>query len=164
MSLPQEQNPCSQWKKRSKQQSGTQSELFRGQLSGLEKPGQPGESRGTVGRDADQPGTDRSADVAAGSQHRVEPRSGERKLEETPDGFHVFGLDWSENGYVYYIDGKESWRVDGPVSHREEFILISTECRGYRYSDQPEENLKKAVLPDYFIVDYVRVYDEVKES
>ena len=90
--------------------------------------------------------------------------SGERKLEETPDGFHVFGLDWSENGYVYYIDGKESWRVDGPVSHREEFILISTECMGYRYSDQPEENLKKAVLPDYFIVDYVRVYDEVKES
>lgn len=90
--------------------------------------------------------------------------SGERKLEETPDGFHVFGLDWSENGYVYYIDGKESWRVDGPVSHREQFILISTECMGYRYSDQPEENLKKAVLPDYFIVDYVRVYDEVKES
>ena len=90
--------------------------------------------------------------------------SGERKLEETPDGFHVFGLDWSENGYVYYIDGKEAWRVDGPVSHREQFILISTECMGYRYSDQPEENLKKAVLPDYFIVDYVRVYDEVKES
>ena len=89
--------------------------------------------------------------------------SGERKLEETPDGFHVFGLDWSENGYVYYIDGKESWRVDGPVSHREQFILISTECMGYRYSDQPDEKLKKAVLPDYFIVDYVRVYDEVKE-
>ena len=90
--------------------------------------------------------------------------SGERKLEETPDGFHVFGLDWSENGYVYYIDGKESWRIDGPVSHREQFILISTECMGYRYSDQPHEKLKKAVLPDYFIVDYVRVYDEVKES
>ncbi len=90
--------------------------------------------------------------------------SGERKLEETPDGFHVFGLDWSENGYVYYIDGKESWRVDGPVSHREQFILISTECMGYRYSDQPDEKLKRAVLPDYFIVDYVRVYDEVKES
>ena len=90
--------------------------------------------------------------------------SGERKLEETPDGFHVFGLDWSENGYVYYIDGKESWRVEGPVSRHEQFILVSTECMGYRNSDQPDEKLKKAVLPDYFIVDYVRVYDEVKES
>lgn len=90
--------------------------------------------------------------------------SGERKLEETPDGFHVFGLDWSENGYVYYIDGKESWRVSGPVSHHEQFILISTECMGYRNSDQPDKKLKTAVLPDFFIVDYVRVYDEVKES
>jgi beta-glucanase (GH16 family) len=87
--------------------------------------------------------------------------SGPKKLEDTPDGFHVFGLDWSPNGYVYYVDGKESWRVDGPVSDREQFILISTECMGYREGNQPNEVLKKAVLPDYFIVDYVRVYDEV---
>lgn len=88
--------------------------------------------------------------------------SGERKLTETPDGFHVFGLEWNENEYVYYIDGKESWRVTGPVSHHEQFILVSTECMGYRRTDQPDEKLKKAVLPDYFTVDYVRVYDEVK--
>jgi len=85
--------------------------------------------------------------------------SGPRKLDETPDGFHVFGLDWSPDGYVYYIDGKESWRVDGPVSDIEQFILISTECSGYRDSDQPAAELREAKLPDAFIVDYVRVYD-----
>jgi len=88
--------------------------------------------------------------------------SGDRKIEPTPDGFHVFGLEWNENEYIYYIDGKESWRVTGPVSHCEQFILVSTECMGYRQSDNPDPKLKKAVLPDAFIVDYVRVYDEVK--
>lgn len=88
--------------------------------------------------------------------------SGERKLQDTPDGFHVFGLDWSPEGYIYYVDGKESWRSNKAVSHREQFILVSTECMGYRMSDQPDEKLKQAVLPDAFIVDYVRVFDEVK--
>ncbi len=89
--------------------------------------------------------------------------TGDFIIEETADGFHVFGLDWSPDGYTYYVDGKESWHVAGPVSHREQFILISTECMGYRESESPSELLRKAVLPDAFIVDYVRVYDEIKK-
>lgn len=95
-----------------------------------------------------------------GDDHQT-AESGERKLEETEDGFHTFGLDWSKDGYVYYVDGKESWRVDSPVSHTEQFMLISTECDGYRAGNEPVEELKKAVLPDAFIIDYVRVYDEI---
>ncbi|MDD5708145.1 MAG: glycoside hydrolase family 16 protein, partial [Kiritimatiellae bacterium] len=87
--------------------------------------------------------------------------SGDRRLTETADGFHVFGLDWSKHGYIYYIDGRESWRLDGPVSNREQFILVSTECNGYRTGDSPAPELKNAVLPDCFVVDYVRVFDEV---
>ncbi|MDD3927780.1 MAG: glycoside hydrolase family 16 protein [bacterium] len=98
------------------------------------------------------------------SSDHASAQSGPRKLEDTPDGFHVFGLDWSRNGYVYYIDGKESWRVNEPVSHREQFILVSTECMGYRDGDSPSAELKKAVLPDYFIVDYVRVFDEIEQA
>ena len=86
--------------------------------------------------------------------------SGSRKV--TQGDFHVYGLDWSKDGYVYYIDGKESWRCPGPVSDCEQFILISTECMGYRDGDTPHEELKKAILPDCFTVDYVRVFDEVK--
>jgi hypothetical protein len=65
---------------------------------------------------------------------------------------------------VFYVDGQETWRVDGPVSHTEQFLLVSTECEGYRKGnrDQPSERLKTAVLPDAFVVDYVRVYDEVE--
>ena len=96
-----------------------------------------------------------------GLDHKL-AKSGERKLEGTPDGFHVFGLDWSKDGYTYYIDGKESWRINGPVSDREQFILVSTECMGYRHGDSPWKELKKAILPDYFIVDYVRVFDQIE--
>ncbi|MBN2642961.1 MAG: glycoside hydrolase family 16 protein, partial [Victivallales bacterium] len=88
--------------------------------------------------------------------------SGNRKLEETPDGFHVFGLEWTPEEYIYYVDGKESWRAKEPVSQREQFILISTECEGYRRGNQPSDRLRTAVLPDCLTVDYVRVYDEIK--
>ncbi|MCK5101618.1 MAG: glycoside hydrolase family 16 protein [Cyclobacteriaceae bacterium] len=86
--------------------------------------------------------------------------SGKRKLQPTENGFHTFGFHWSSSGYVFYVDGKISWEIDGPVSHREQFILISTECKGYRQGG-PSPELKGAKLPDYFIVDYIRVFDEV---
>ncbi len=90
--------------------------------------------------------------------------SGSRTIAETPDQWHIFGMHWSKTNYVFYVDGKESWRVEGPVSHTEQFILVSTECMGYRNGnrDKPSAKLKTAVLPDAFIVDYVRVYDEVE--
>ncbi|MBU2904068.1 glycoside hydrolase family 16 protein [Arenibacter algicola] len=90
--------------------------------------------------------------------------SGPIKLPESEDGFHTFGMHWSKSGYIFYVDGKETWRVDGPVSDAEQFILVSTECKGYRHGsrDQPSPELKKAILPDAFIVDYVRVFDEVE--
>jgi hypothetical protein len=38
--------------------------------------------------------------------------------------------------------------------------LVSTECSGYR-KGKPAPELLKAELPDYFIVDHVRVFDPV---
>jgi len=46
--------------------------------------------------------------------------------------FHRFGMYWDENGYTYYIDGAEDGRISENVSKRPEFILISTEVKGYR--------------------------------
>ena len=87
--------------------------------------------------------------------------SGPTKIHPSEDGFHIFGMDWSPMGYVFYVDGKETWRISGPVSHREQFIMVSAECDGYR-KGSASPLLKKAVLPDYFIVDYVRVYDAIR--
>ena len=79
------------------------------------------------------------------------------------DAWHRFGVDWSESGYVFYCDGKETVRTNRHVSKVEQFILLTTECQGYRDGtmDRPSDVLKTAVLPDCFTVDYVRVFDAV---
>ena len=82
-----------------------------------------------------------------------------------PDEFHRFGVHWKRDGYVFYCDGKETARsTSGYVSKIPQFILVTTECSGYRHNDppRPSDELKKAVLPDCFTVDYVRVFDEVE--
>lgn len=78
---------------------------------------------------------------------------------ENPLEFHYFGLEWTSDAYIYYIDGEETFRITEPVSQTEAFILLSTECNFYRMSGKPSPELETAKLPDAFIVDFVRVYD-----
>lgn len=87
--------------------------------------------------------------------------SGPRKISGPLDGYHWFGLDWTPEEYIFYADGQETFRCGAPVSQREQFILLSTECMGYRKGDQPAPELKRAQLPDAFVVDFVRVYDQI---
>ena len=94
-------------------------------------------------------------------------------LEETEDGWHYFGMDWSPEGYVFYCDGKEVSRCNAHVSHVPQFIMLSTEVRGYRRIQQMKAkgvDLKEAkfavkgeFVDDAFIVDFVRVYDKVNK-
>ena len=86
------------------------------------------------------------------------------KLKDTPDGYHYFGLDWASDGYTFYVDGQESGKIAGPVSHIEQFILISTDCMGYREGDTPSPKLRKENLPDEFIIDHVRVFDAIDDQ
>lgn len=87
-------------------------------------------------------------------------------LEETEDGWHYFGMDWSEDGYVFYCDGKEVSRTNENVSHVPEFILLTTEIQGYRKpidgSAPAPYEIQGEFVDDAFIVDFVRVYDRVK--
>jgi beta-glucanase (GH16 family) len=77
--------------------------------------------------------------------------------------FHRFGMLWDETGYTFYIDGKEDGHIDQYVSKRPQFILISTEVRGYRFADhKPTEESYEVIGKDAFIVDYVRVFDLMK--
>ena len=75
--------------------------------------------------------------------------------------YHRFGMLWNKDGYTFYVDGKEDGHIDGPVSHIENFILISTEVKGYREKELCASEEAKAAVGDKFMVDYVRVFDEV---
>ncbi len=83
------------------------------------------------------------------------------KLQPTDDDFHIFGVEWNKEGYIFYTDGVETNRMTEAVSDTEQFILVTTECDGYRRDDpHPTEDLQELILPDEFTVDYVRVWDE----
>ena len=71
-------------------------------------------------------------------------------------GFHDFGLLWKPDEYVFYVDGKETWRTSaGGVSQVPAYIKLTDEVGTWA------GDINKAELPDYFYVDYVRVYDTV---
>ncbi len=81
----------------------------------------------------------------------------------TEDGeYHRFGMEWSKDGYVFYFDGKETTRTSEPVSHTEQFVLLSTEVKGYR-SNKPKTEWTEEELNDCFICDYVRVFDAIED-
>lgn len=100
-----------------------------------------------------------------GSQHKG---SGAMNVElkETEDGYHTFGLQWTKDFYRYYVDGQLTYEIkaDGefPVSQTEQFVLISTEAIGYRSSTWNRWEATKAAVGDKWVVDYVRVFDEVE--
>ena len=85
-------------------------------------------------------------------------------MELDPDEYHYFGMLWDEKGYTFYVDGKEDGHIDAHVSHRPEFILISTEVNGYRSKTHAptEEAFAAARAGDAFLVDHVRVFDRVE--
>jgi beta-glucanase (GH16 family) len=69
-------------------------------------------------------------------------------------GFHTFSLLWMPNEYVFYVDGRETWRTHaGGVCQAPLFIKLSDEVGPWA------GDIRKAQLPDQFLVDYVRVYD-----
>ena len=80
------------------------------------------------------------------------------------DDYHRFGVLWAENEYVFYCDGEETARSNTPISKVPQFILLSTEVQGYRRGDRTrhEEKAEKCI-GDEFVVDYVRVFNEVKK-
>lgn len=75
--------------------------------------------------------------------------------------FHTFGVLWTEDKYVFYVDGKMDGVIDKNVSGVPQFILISTETIGYRHENHRPTEAACAVAKegDTFLVDYVRVFD-----
>ena len=76
--------------------------------------------------------------------------------------FHRFGVLWDTNGYTFYVDGKEVGTTDANPSDCPEFILLTTEVVGYRSTERRPSDKAIEAIGDTFVVDYVRVFDSVK--
>lgn len=74
------------------------------------------------------------------------------------EGFHTFALLWTPDEYVFYIDGRETWRTSaGGVCQVPLYLKISDEIQFNSWAG----DIRRAQLPDEFLTDYVRVYELV---
>ena len=72
--------------------------------------------------------------------------------------FHTFALEWNEDEYVFYIDGKETWRTtDGGVCQAPLYMKLSVESAPWA------GEVDHSKLPAEMLVDYVRVWDKKPE-
>jgi beta-glucanase (GH16 family) len=84
--------------------------------------------------------------------------------------FNTYGLLWTEDEYVFYINRKESWRTDafGP-SQVPEYMILSCEVGGKDGKPVPGGDWSgdiekgKSSLPADFVIDYVKVWKRTGE-
>lgn len=99
-----------------------------------------------------------------GDAHKSEG-SGNYRIDGDPyTQFHTYGVEWNENEYIFYIDGKRTARTDfGGASQVAEYMLLSVEVGGDNgvpaeswAGDSIETNGMDFTAD--FVVDYVRAY------
>ncbi|MBN2177273.1 MAG: glycoside hydrolase family 16 protein [Demequinaceae bacterium] len=79
-------------------------------------------------------------------------------------GWHVIRLDWYPDEYVFFVDEVETWRTDaGGVSQEPNYVILSEEIGNFGVGAEEwgVGPIEDAALPDYFYVDYVRVWEYV---
>ncbi len=76
------------------------------------------------------------------------------------DGFHLFGVEWDDEEYRYYVDGNLAWTCDVGISERTEYIILSSEVDPWEWSGPiPAGGYGSlATSTTKMTVDYVRVY------
>jgi beta-glucanase (GH16 family) len=96
------------------------------------------------------------------AQHYRDAAGGERKRTRTwtgPDftaGFHTFGLSWSPESIVWYVDGVERYRSERDIPTEEMYVLVNLAVGGEAPGD-PDATTR---FPSRMEVDYLRVWED----
>ncbi|NNC83994.1 MAG: glycoside hydrolase family 16 protein [Flavobacteriales bacterium] len=75
--------------------------------------------------------------------------------------FHVFSIDWDENGITWYMDDQEFFSIDQNVTGSQNypfdngFFFIMNVAVGGQWPGYPDETTS---FPKFMAVDYVRVF------
>lgn len=91
--------------------------------------------------------------------------SGKMGIFEVPnpyDEYNTYGLEWNEDEYIFYVNGKETARTSFGVSQSPEYLILSVEVGGSNGVPDPDswagDIAENDCLPSDFVVDYVRAY------
>lgn len=82
------------------------------------------------------------------------------------DVYHRYGCHWEKDGFTFYIDGVQiGGKVTEVTTPVKSFLNLGMESKGYRGPVVAEPGMNENGFPpglkDCFIVDYVRVFDEI---
>ena len=66
--------------------------------------------------------------------------------------WHVFGVEWTTDGYAFYVDGRHAWTTQDAPSDTPEYIILSVEIGKWA------GDIHRAKLPQEVKVDWVRVW------
>ena len=69
--------------------------------------------------------------------------------------FHTYGVDWSPGRIIYYLDGQETYRIEGDEVSSEQMYLLANLAIGGDFPGPPDET---TVFPATFELDYIRVW------
>lgn len=77
-------------------------------------------------------------------------------------GFHIYGFEWTESAYRFYVDSKLTWTVNGPISKAPEFLILSSEVKDKDWAGTiPRGGFgRRASSRTRMLVDYVRYYSK----
>jgi beta-glucanase (GH16 family) len=73
-------------------------------------------------------------------------------------GFHVFTFEWEPGSVRWLVDGVQRKAMTTHVPDKPMYLILNTSVGG----DWPGPPDKHTVLPQYFLVDYVRIYQHPK--
>ncbi|MGJ8639601.1 MAG: family 16 glycosylhydrolase [Opitutaceae bacterium] len=77
--------------------------------------------------------------------------------EKLMDRFWIFGLEWTQDEIVYYVDGYPVRRVKNDRWHGPQYMIFDTETM-VNWLGMPEDS----DLPSIFLVDYVRSWTNLE--
>jgi len=77
-----------------------------------------------------------------------------RAVAKLTEGFHTIGVEWMPAEYIFYADGKESFRTTNAVSHAKEYLILSYLADSW----QAKVVEQTPGFSDSVVFDYVRVY------
>lgn len=83
-------------------------------------------------------------------------------VEGDHDEFHTYTMVWKPEAYIFYVDGKETWRTQGGgVCNQPGYLKVTGEIstQDWAINEYWSKDPAQAQYPDSFIVDYVKVYD-----
>ncbi|GLQ53561.1 glycoside hydrolase family 16 protein [Devosia nitrariae] len=95
--------------------------------------------------------------------YHYQNEAGERRSAghevETPDlsrDWHVYGMEWSPESIVWYLDGQPVWRYTDTrtISHQPMYLLMNLAVGG----DWPGAPDATTPFPALYLIDYVRIW------